>query len=64
MENVFSSWREAITYLVDQDHAWVEWVDQPERLSQGDIEMPFDFNQIQAAQVSNIDCPLLPQWGS
>jgi hypothetical protein len=62
-KTLFDSWEEAITYLVDQDHAWVEWVDQPERLSQGDIEMPFDLNQIQAAQVSNIDCPLLRQWG-
>ena len=62
-QTLFDSWDEAIAYLVDQDHAWVEWVDQPERLSQGDIEMPFDFNQIQAAQVLNIDCPLLQQWG-
>lgn len=59
---LFPSWKDAIAYLVDQDHAWVQWVDQPERLSQGDIEMPFDFNQIQAAQVLNIDCPLLQQW--
>lgn len=62
-QGLFSSWDEAIRYLVDQDHAWVEWVDQPEKMSQGDIEMPFDFNQIQAAKVLDIHCPLLKDWG-
>ena len=61
-QDLFSSWDEAIRYLVDQDHAWVEWVDQPEKMSQGDIEMPFDFNQIQAAKVLDIHCPLLKDW--
>ena len=59
----FSSWDEAIRYLVDQEHAWVEWVDQPQKLSQGDIEMPFDFDQIQAVDVLNIHCPLFKEWG-
>lgn len=59
----FSSWDEAIRYLVDQEHAWVEWVDQPQKLSQGDIEMPFDFDKIQAVDVLNIHCPLLKEWG-
>ena len=62
-QDLFYSWDDAVRFLVDQDHAWVEWVDQPEKLSQGDIEMPFDFSQIQAAQVLNIDCPLLKGWG-
>lgn len=62
-QTLFSSWDDAVRYLVDQDHAWVEWVDQPEKLSQGDIEMPFDFSQIQAAQVLDIHCPLLNEWG-
>lgn len=62
-QNLFSSWDEAIQYLAEQDHAWVEWVDQPEKLSQGDIEMPFDFSQVLPAQVLNIACPLLQQWG-
>ena len=62
-QDLFSSWDEAIRYLVDQDHAWVEWVDQPEKMSQGDIEMPFDFSQVLPAQVLNIACPLLKQWG-
>lgn len=62
-QGLFSSWDEAIRYLVDQDHAWVEWVDQPEKMSQGDIEMPFNFSQIQAAKVLDIDCPLLKDWG-
>lgn len=60
---LFSCWDDAVRSLVDQDHAWVEWVDQPTKLSQGDIEMPFDFSQIQAAQALNIDCPLLKEWG-
>ena len=60
---LFSSWDDAIRYLVDQDHAWVEWVDQPEKMSQGDIEMPFDFTQIQATKVLEIHCPLLKEWG-
>ncbi|MEG0481705.1 MAG: DUF2071 domain-containing protein [Acinetobacter sp.] len=59
----FSSWDEAVRTLADQDHAWVEWVDQPKKLSQGDIEMPIDFSQIQAAQVLSIHCPLLKEWG-
>ncbi len=62
-QDLFPSWDEAIRYLVDQDHAWVEWVDQPEKISQGDIEMPFNFSQIQAAKVLDIDCPLLKDWG-
>ena len=62
-QNLFLSWDEAIQYLAEQDHAWVEWVDQPEKLSQGDIEMPFDFSQVLPAQVLNIACPLLQQWG-
>jgi len=62
-QNLFNSWDEAIGYLVDQDHAWVEWVDCPKNLSQGDIKMPFNFTQIQPAYVSQIDCPLLQQWG-
>ena len=62
-QDLFYSWDDAVRFLVDQDHAWVEWVDQPEKLSQGDIEMPFDFSQIQAAQVLNIHCPLLKEWG-
>lgn len=59
---LFSSWDEAIRYLVDQDHAWVEWVDQTDKLSQGDIEMPVDFNQIKPAQVVDMHCPLLQEW--
>ena len=62
-QDLFPSWDDAIRYLVDQDHAWVEWVDQPEKISQGDIEMPFNFSQIQAAKVLEIDCPLLKDWG-
>lgn len=62
-QDLFSSWDDAIRYLVDQDHAWVEWVDQPEKMSQGDIEMPFNFSQIQAANVLDIDCRLLKDWG-
>lgn len=62
-QDLFSSWDEAVRYLADQDHAWVEWVDQPENLSQGDIEMPFDFSQIQAAKVQEVHCSLLQKWG-
>jgi hypothetical protein len=40
-----------VHFLVDQDHAWAEWVDQPQRMSQGDIQMPVCFEQIQAAEV-------------
>lgn len=62
-QDLFPSWDDAIRYLVDQDHAWVEWADQPEKMSQGDIEMPFDFSQIQAVDVLKIDCPILKDWG-
>lgn len=61
-QSLFQSWGEAVRYLVDQDHAWVEWTDQVGKMSQGDIEMPFDFSQIQATQVLTVDCPLLKQW--
>lgn len=63
-QNLFSSWDEAVHFLVDQDHAWAQWVDQPDRMSQGDIEMPFQFQQIQAAHVTNLNIPsLLKQFG-
>lgn len=61
---LFSSWDEAVRFLVDQDHAWAEWVDQPTRMSQGDIEMPVQFQQIQAAKISALQAPqLLQQFG-
>lgn len=59
--NVFTSWDEAVHFLVDQDHAWAEWVDQPQRLSQGDIEMPIQFQQIQAAEMISLKAPQLLQ---
>ncbi|CAM4326188.1 hypothetical protein F901_01480 [Acinetobacter dispersus] len=63
-ETLFPSWDDAVQFLVDQDHAWAEWVDQPTRMSQGDIQMPFQFQQIQAAQVRALQAPqLLQQFG-
>ncbi|WP_173912289.1 DUF2071 domain-containing protein [Acinetobacter sp. Marseille-Q1618] len=62
-QTFFGSWDKAIRYLVDQEHAWVEWVDQPSKMSQGDIIMPFDFSKIQSAQALAVDCPLLEEWG-
>lgn len=59
--NLFTSWDEAVHFLVDQDHAWAEWVDQPQRLSQGDIEMPIQFQQIQAAEMISLKAPQLLQ---
>ncbi len=58
---LFSSWDEAVRFLVDQDHAWAEWVDQPTRMSQGDIQMPVQFQQIQAAEVRTLQAPQLLQ---
>ncbi len=61
---LFSTWDEAVQFLVDQDHAWAEWVDQPTRMSQGDIQMPVQFQQIQAAEVCTLQAPqLLQQFG-
>ena len=63
-EMLFPSWDAAVQFLVDQDHAWTEWIDQPTRMSQGDIQMPFQFQQIQAAQVRALQAPkLLQQFG-
>ncbi|MCH7350993.1 MULTISPECIES: DUF2071 domain-containing protein [unclassified Acinetobacter] len=61
---LFPSWEEAVRFLVDQDHAWAEWGDQPARMSQGDIKMPFQFQQIQAAKIRTLQAPqLLQQFG-
>ena len=61
---LFSSWEDAVEFLVDQDHAWAEWVDQPNRMSQGDIQMPVQFQQIQAAKILSLQAPqLLQQFG-
>lgn len=63
-KTLFPSWDAAVQFLVDQDHAWTEWVDQLTRMSQGDIQMPFQFQQIQAAQVRALQAPkLLQQFG-
>ena len=63
-KTLFPSWDDAVQFLVDQDHAWTEWVDQPTRMSQGYIQMPFQFQQIQAAQVRALQAPqLLQQFG-
>jgi len=58
-QNLFDSWADAVHFLVDQDHAWAEWVDQPQRMSQGDIQMPVCFEQIQAAEVLALSPPEL-----
>lgn len=60
-QSLFSSWEEAVQFLVDQDHAWAEWVDQPTRMSQGDINMPVQFQQIQAAEIDKLQAPQLLQ---
>ncbi|ENV10871.1 hypothetical protein F966_00649 [Acinetobacter higginsii] len=63
-QTLFPSWDEAVQFLVDQDHAWAEWVDQPARMSQGDIQMPVQFQQIQAAEILSLNAPqLLQQFG-
>ncbi len=61
---LFSSWDEAVRFLVDQDYAWAEWADQPARISQGNIRMPFQFQQIEAAKICSLQVPrILQQWG-
>lgn len=61
---LFASWEGAVEFLVDQDHAWAEWVDQPSQMSQGDIKMPVQFQQIQAAEITKLQVPqLLQQFG-
>lgn len=63
-QSLFSSWEEAVQFLVDQDHVWAEWIDQPTRMSQGDINMPVQFQQIQAAEIDKLQAPqLLQQFG-
>lgn len=63
-QQLFCSWGDAVEFLVDQDHAWAEWVDQPTRMSQGDIQMPVQFQQIQAAEILSLNAPqLLQQFG-
>lgn len=63
-QTLFSSWDAAVRFLLDQDHAWAEWADQPAQISQGDIRMPFQFQQIQAAKIRSLQVPrLLQQFG-
>lgn len=60
---LFKDWNEAVTFLVDQDHAWSQWSDDAERISQGDIDMSIQPNQIRPAKVQNIQSPeILKQW--
>ncbi|KXZ70622.1 hypothetical protein AVENLUH5627_01325 [Acinetobacter venetianus] len=58
-QQMFDSWDEAVQFLVDQDHAWAEWVDRPECISQGDIEMPVQYEDIRAAQILSLNAPAL-----
>lgn len=63
-QDLFASWDDAVLFLVDQDHAWAEWVDQPTEMSQGDINMPIQFQQIEAAEICALKAPvLLKQFG-
>ncbi|MEB3767034.1 hypothetical protein [Acinetobacter sp. MD2] len=59
----FNDWSTAVKFLVDQDHAWSQWSDDVGRLSQGNIEMPIQFEQISPAKVQQIQSPeILKQW--
>ncbi|QHH93205.1 hypothetical protein FPL18_04800 [Acinetobacter gyllenbergii] len=60
-QQLFPSWEDAVEFLVDQDHAWAEWVDQPTRMSQGDIQMPVQLQHIQAAEILSLQAPQLLQ---
>lgn len=61
--NVFSSWDEALAFFVPQEHVWVECVDRPQQLSQGNIEIVSDFEQIRPLTIEQIGCPLLAEFG-
>ncbi len=61
--NVFPTWDDALEFFVPQEHVWVECVDQPQQLSQGNIQIVSDFAQIRPLEIQEIDCPLLAEFG-
>ncbi|MEB3753564.1 hypothetical protein [Acinetobacter sp. MD2(2019)] len=62
-QDLFNNWQEAVLFLADQAHAWSQWSDDPTQMSQGDIMMPIQLNQISPAQVKTINPPeILKQW--
>ena len=61
--DIFQHWNEAFEFLVPQEHAWVECVDDPRQLSQGNIKIMANFNDIQTLKITEIDCPLLEEFG-
>ena len=60
---IFSTWEDALEFFVPQEHVWVECVDQPEKLSQGNIKIVSDFQKIRPLMIDQIDCPLLTEFG-
>lgn len=60
---IFPNWEDALKFFVPQEHVWVECVDQSEKLSQGNIEIVSDFQQIRPLTIEQIDCPLLSELG-
>lgn len=61
--NIFPEWKDALAFFVPQEHVWVECVDQPQQLSQGNIQIVSDFEQIRALEIQHLDCPLLAEFG-
>lgn len=61
--SLFPTWDSAINFLVEQNFAWSEWVDQANHFSQGEIHMPIDAKNIQPAKIQTLIPPtLLKQW--
>lgn len=60
--NIFESWNKALDFFVPQEHVWVECVDNPQKLSQGNIRIETNFEKIQALKIDHIDCPLLDEF--
>ena len=60
--HIFKDWDEAIQFFVPQEHVWVECVDNPQKLSQGNIRIVTNFDQIKALKINQIDCPLLHEF--
>lgn len=61
-QNVFETWNEALDFFVPQEHVWVECVDNPQKLSQGNIRIVTDMDDIKALKINAIDCPLLDEF--
>lgn len=60
-QNIFPDWQAATEFFVPQEHVWVECVDDPQKISQADIQVVTNLQEIKALKINEIDCPLLTE---